>query len=106
MSISQVAEKIEAEDKAQIYQAIGVVTGVLDISNIEKPTLSIEEQIYPVVVTPRALWQHQSGEAKSFMAHPKIMSAKLGFNLLSVRSRPPETHVFTLKGCWEEKENH
>jgi hypothetical protein len=41
MSINQVAEKIETqvpEAKAQAYQAIGYVTGVLDISDFKKPT--------------------------------------------------------------------
>jgi hypothetical protein len=108
MSINQVAEKIETEEieaKAQIYQAIGVVTGVLNISNIKKPTLLIEEHTYPVSVESRAFWKHQPGEIKSFLAYPKIIDEKLGFILLWVKSQAPETHIFTLKGCWEEEEN-
>jgi hypothetical protein len=108
MSINQVAEKIETQEieaKAQIYQAIGVVTGVLNISNSKKPTLLIEEHTYRVSVNQRAFWKHQPGESKSFLAYPKIMDGKLGFILLWVKSQAPETHIFTLKGCWEEKEN-
>jgi hypothetical protein len=105
MSINQVAEKIETEAKAQIYQAIGVVTGVLNISNIKKPTLLIEEHTYPVSVESRAFWKHQAGEIKSFPAYPKIIDGKLGFILLRVKSQAPETNIFTLKGCWEEEEN-
>jgi hypothetical protein len=108
MSINQVAEKIETQEieaKAQIYQAIGVVTGVLNISNSKKPTLLIEEHTYRVSVNQRAFWKHQPGESKSFLAYPKIIDGKLGFILLWVKSQAPETHIFTLKGCWEEKEN-
>jgi hypothetical protein len=108
MSINQVAEKIETEEaeaKAQIYQAIGVVTGVLNISNIKKPTLLIEEHTYPVSVESRAFWKHQAGEIKSFPAYPKIIDGKLGLILVRVKSQAPETNIFTLKGCWEEEEN-
>jgi hypothetical protein len=108
MSINQVAEKIETQEieaKAQIYQAIGVVTGVLNISNSKKPTMLIEEHTYRVSVNQRAFWKHQPGESKSFLAYPKIIDGKLGFILLWVKSQAPETHIFTLKGCWEEKEN-
>jgi hypothetical protein len=108
MSINQVAEKIETQEteaKAQIYQAIGVVTGVLNISNSKKPTLLIEERTYPVSVAPRAFWKHEPGEIKSFLAYPSITDGKLGFILLWVKSQVPETHIFTLKGCWEEEEN-
>jgi hypothetical protein len=108
MSINQVAEKIETQEteaKAQIYQAIGVVTGVLNISNIKKPTLLIEEHTYRVSVDPRAFWKHQPGESKSFLTYPKIIDGKLGFALLWVKTQPPSSHIFTLKGCWEEKDN-
>jgi hypothetical protein len=108
MSINQVAEKIETQEteaKAQIYQAIGVVTGVLNISDSKKPTLLIEEHTYPVSVNQRAFWKHQAGEIKSFPAYPKIIDGKLCFILLRVKSQAPEISIFTLKGCWEEEEN-
>jgi hypothetical protein len=108
MSNNQVAEKIETQEieaKAQIYQAIGVVTGVLNISDSKKPTLLIEEHTYRVSVNQRAFWKHEPGEIKSFLAYPSITDGKLGFILLWVKGQAPETHIFTLKGCWEEEEN-
>jgi hypothetical protein len=108
MSINQVAEKIETqvpEAKAQAYQAIGYVTGVLDISDFKKPTLLIKEHTYPVSFDPRALWKHKPGEIKSFLTYPKTIDEKLGFALLWVKIQPPKTNTFTLKGCWEEEEN-
>jgi hypothetical protein len=108
MSINQVAEKIETQvpgAKAQIYQAVGTVTGVLNISDSKKPTLLIEEHTYRVSVHQRAFWKHQPGEIKSFLTYPKIIDGKLGFALRWVKSQAPESHIFILKGCWEEEEN-
>jgi hypothetical protein len=108
MSINQVAEKIETqvpEAKAQAYQAIGYVTGVLDISDFKKPTLLIKEHTYPVSFDPRAFWKHKPGEIKSFLTYPKTIDEKLGFALLWVKNQPPKTNTFTLKGCWEEEDN-
>jgi hypothetical protein len=108
MNINQVAEKIETQEteaKTQIYQAIGVVTGVLNISDSKNRTLSVGEHTYPVSVATRAFWKHEPGEIKSFLAYPSIIDGKLGFILLWVKSQAPETHIFTLKGCWEEEEN-
>jgi hypothetical protein len=108
MNINQVAEKIETQEteaKAQIYQAIGFVTGVLNISDSKKPTLLIKEHSYPVLVESRAFWKHKPGEIKSFLAHPKTIGEKLGLVLLRVKIEPPKTNTFTLKGCWEEEEN-
>jgi hypothetical protein len=108
MSINQVAEKMETqvpEAKAQAYQAIGYVTGVLDISDFKKPTLLIKEHTYPVSFDPRAFWKHKPGEIKSFLTYPKTIDEKLGFALLWVKNQPPKTNTFTLKGCWEEEDN-
>jgi hypothetical protein len=108
MSINQVAEKIETQvpgAKAQIYQAVGTITGVLNISDSKKPTLLIEEHTYRVSVHQRAFWKHQPGEIKSFLTYPKIIDRKLGFALRWVKSQAPESHIFILKGCWEEEEN-
>jgi hypothetical protein len=108
MSINQVAEKIEAQEteaKGQIYQAIGVVTGILNISDSKKPTLLIGEHTYRVLVNQRAFWKHQPGESKSFLTYPKVIDGKLGFALLWVKSQSPETNIFTLSGCWEEEDN-
>jgi hypothetical protein len=108
MSINQVAEKIETQEteaKTQIYQAIGVVTGVLNISDSKNRTLSVGEHTYRVSVNQRAFWKHEPGEIKSFLAYPSVTDGKLGFILLWVKSQAPETNIFTLKGCWEDEEN-
>ena len=87
------------EQAERIYQAIGTVEGILELSD-SRALLYIGETAFPVSVSPLVLKKHTPGEVQRFRAYPKLRQGKPSFSLASVTESPASS--FILKGCWQD----
>ena len=83
------------EQAERIYQAIGTVEGILELSD-SRALLHIGETAFPVSVSPLVLKKHTPGEVQRFRAYPKLWQGKPSFSLASVTESPASS--FILKG--------
>jgi hypothetical protein len=63
----------------RIFQAVGVVTGLLDLSNPLCPVLLVDNYSYPVSVSSKVLEQHQPGSIQIFTIYPWLFAGKLEY---------------------------
>lgn len=87
------------EPTQRIYQAIGTVDGILELSD-SRALLHMEETAIPVSVYPLVLKKHTPGEIQRFRAYPKLWQGKPSFSLVCVTESP--VSPFVLKGCWQD----
>ena len=80
------------------YQAIGIVEGILEI-NEDQDNLVIGETVYPVTSTKKIHLKHLLGQSQHFRVYPNKRDEQLAFKVINVVDAAPS--VFTLKGCWE-----
>jgi hypothetical protein len=83
---------------SRIFQAVGVVTGVLDLSDPLYPVLLVDNYSYPVTVRSKVLELHQPGSIQIFTVYPQLFREKLGFSLRNINPLAVDYH--SLKGCW------
>ena len=86
----------------RIYQAIGVVEGILEIDDL-RGSLFIGETVYPTTFSNKVRLKHQPGVSQHFKVYPNIRDGQLAFKLIYVLGTVPT--VFKLNGCWEIHED-
>jgi hypothetical protein len=84
----------------KIYQAIGTISGILELTESQYSSLTVGDQTYCVIVSRKVKEKHQPGQLQGFRVYPSIIEGKLGFNLLGVMAEAPERSLMILKGCW------
>jgi hypothetical protein len=87
-------------DKPKMYQAIGIISGVLELMQPPYSNLVVGDHIYPVTVSRKAEARYEPGQLQNFKVYPLITEGKLGFSLLRVIKEAPEKSGMNLKGCW------
>jgi hypothetical protein len=87
-------------DKPKTYQAIGIISGTLELMQPPYSNLVVGEHTYFVTVSQKAEVKHERGQIQNFKVYPLITKGKLGFSLLRVIKEAPERSGMTLKGCW------
>jgi hypothetical protein len=87
-------------DKPKMYQAIGIISGVLELMQPPYSNLVVGDHTYSVTVSQKAEVKHEPGQLQNFKVYPLITKGKLGFSLLRVIKEAPEKSGMTLKGCW------
>ena len=85
-----------------IYQAIGIVEGILEI-NEGQDHLIIEERVYPATTKKKTRLKHLLGQTQNFRVYPNLWEGQLAFKVIHVTDKPPG--LFTLKGCWESRDD-
>lgn len=93
-------EESQILDKPKMYQAVGIINGILELTQSQYSSLIVGEHTYSVTVSRKVEGKHQSGQIQSFKVYPSIIEGKLGFNLLKVIDEVAERSVMVLKGCW------
>jgi hypothetical protein len=89
----------KTEQTERIYQAIGTVEGLLELSD-SRPLLHMGETSFPVFVSPLVLKKHIPAEIQRFRAYPKLWQGKPSFHLTCVTESP--VSPFILKGYWQD----
>jgi hypothetical protein len=84
----------------KIYQAIGTINGILELTESQYSSLTVGDQTYCVILSRKVKEKHQPGQLQGFRVYPSIIEGKLGFNLLGVIAEAPERSLMILKGCW------
>jgi hypothetical protein len=84
----------------KIYQAIGTINGILELTESQYSSLTVGDQTYCVILSRKVKEKHQPGQLQWFRVYPSIIEGKLGFNLLGVIAEAPERSLMILKGCW------
>jgi hypothetical protein len=87
-------------DKPKMYQAIGIISGVLELMQPPYSNLVVGDHTYSVTVSQKAEVKHEPGQLQNFKVYPLMTKGKLGFSLLRVIKEAPERSEMTLKGCW------
>jgi hypothetical protein len=87
-------------DKPKIYQAIGIISGILELTQSQYSSLTVGDYTYCVIVCWKVKEKHQWGQIQNFKVYPLIIEGKLGFSLRQVIKKVPEKSVFFLKECW------
>jgi hypothetical protein len=87
-------------EKRKIYQAIGIISGMLVLTESQYSILTIGEHTYTVTVSRNVEEKHEPGQLQSFKVYPTIIEGQLGFSLREVIKKAPEKAVIFLKGCW------
>jgi hypothetical protein len=87
-------------DKPKTYQAIGIISGTLELMQPPYSNLVVGDHTYSVTVSQKAEVKHEPGQLQNFKVYPLITKGKLGFSLLRVIKEAPERSGMTLKGCW------
>ena len=85
-----------------IYQAIGIVEGILEI-NESQDHLIIGERVYPATTKKKTRLKHLPGQIQHFRVYPNVWGGQLAFKVIHVTDKPPG--LFTLKGCWESRDD-
>ena len=85
-----------------IYQAIGIVEGILEI-NESHDNLVIGERVYPATSNKKTRLKHLPGRTQNFRVYPNLRDGQLAFRVINVTDKTPG--IFTLKGCWESRED-
>jgi hypothetical protein len=94
-------EESQIIDKPKIYQALGIVSGILELTEDRYCSLMIGEKSYAVTVSPKVWEKHQPGQLQNFKIYPAIRDRELGFSLRLITQKMPRESGIILKGCWE-----
>jgi hypothetical protein len=94
-------EEQQIADKPKIYQALGIVSGILELTEDRYSSLLIGEQTYFATVSPKVRGKHQPGQLQNFKIYPAIRKKELGFSLRLITQKAPRESGIILKGCWE-----
>jgi hypothetical protein len=87
-------------EKRKIYQAIGIISGILELTESQYSILTVGDYTYSVTVSRNVEEKHEPGQLQSFKVYPTIIEGQLGFSLREVIKKAPEKAVIFLKGCW------
>jgi hypothetical protein len=89
-------------DKPKIYQALGIISGILELMRPPYSNLIVGDHTYSVTVSQKAEEKYEPGQLQNFKVYPLVTKGKLGFSLLRVIKEAPERSRsgMTLKGCW------
>jgi hypothetical protein len=93
-------EENQIVEKRKIYQAIGIISGILELRQSQYSILTIGDYTYSVKVSWNVEEKHEPGQLQSFKVYPLIIEGQLGFSLREVIKKAPEKAVIFLKGCW------
>jgi hypothetical protein len=88
-------------DEPKIYQALGIVSGILELAEERYSSLLVGEETYLAIVFRKVRENHQPGQLQNFKIYPIIVEGKLGFKLRLVMQEVPREAGIILKGCWE-----
>jgi hypothetical protein len=88
-------------DEPKIYQALGIISGILELKEERYSSLLIGEETYLSTVSKKVWENHQPGELQNFKVYPIIVEGKLGFELRLVMQEVPREAGIVLRGCWE-----
>jgi hypothetical protein len=94
-------EETQIIDKPKIYQALGIVSGILELTEEHYSSLLIGEQTYFATVSQKVRKKHQPGQLQNFKIYPAIREGKLGFSLRAVTQKAPREAGILIRGCWE-----
>jgi hypothetical protein len=94
-------EETQIIDKPKIYQALGIVSGILELTEDHYSSLLIGEQTYFATISPKVREKHQPGQLQNFKIYPAIREKELGFSLRLVTPKAPREAGILLRGCWE-----
>jgi hypothetical protein len=88
-------------DEPKIYQALGIISGILELKEERYSSLLIGEETHLVTVSKKVWKNHQPGQLENFKIYPIIVEGKLGFKLRLVIEEVRIEAGIILKGCWE-----
>jgi hypothetical protein len=88
-------------EKRKIYQALGILSGILELSEDHWSSLLVRGQTYSVTVSRKVREKHQPGQLQNFKIYPAISEGELGFSLRLVTQTAPREVGMLLRGCWE-----
>ncbi len=91
-------------DKPKIYQAVGIISGILELTEGGQSNVLVGEQTYFVTFSPKVREKHQPGQLQNFKIYPAMREKELGFRLRIVTQTAPREPGIILKGCWETHE--
>jgi hypothetical protein len=94
-------EDTQIVEKPKIYQAIGIISGILELTEGGQSSVLVGEQIYLVTFSPKVRGKHQPGQLQNFKIYPAMREKELGFRLRTVTQTAPRESGIILKGCWE-----
>jgi hypothetical protein len=94
-------EDTQIVEKPKIYQAIGIISGILELTEGGQSSVLVGEQIYFVTFSPKVRGKHQPGQLQNFKIYPAMREKELGFRLRTVTQTAPRESGIILKGCWE-----
>jgi hypothetical protein len=88
--------------EAKIYQALGIISGILELKRPPYSNLIVGDHTYSVTVSQKAEEKYEPGQLQNFKVYSLVTKGKLGFSLLRVIKEAPERSRsgMTLKGCW------
>jgi hypothetical protein len=92
-------EETQIIDKPKIYQALGIVSGILELTEGHYSSLLIGEQTYFATVSPKVRKKNQPGQLQNFKIYPAIREGKLGFSLRTVTQKAPREQEYSLEGA-------
>jgi hypothetical protein len=95
-------EDVQTTEKPKIYQALGIVSGILELMRPPCSNLIVGDHTYSVTVSQKAEEKYELSQLQNFKVYPFVTKGKLGFSLLRVVKEAPERSRsgMTLKGCW------
>jgi hypothetical protein len=88
-------------EKRKIYQALGILSGILELSEGHWSSLLVRGQTYSVTASKKVREKHQPGQLQNFKIYPAISEGELGFSLRLVTQTAPRAAGILLRGCWE-----
>jgi hypothetical protein len=95
-------EDVQTIEKPKIYQALGIISGILELMRPPYSNLIVGDHTYSVTVSQKAEEKYEPGQLQNFKVYPLVTKGKLGFSLLMAIKEAPERSRsgMTLKGCW------
>jgi hypothetical protein len=95
-------EDVQTIEKPKIYQALGIISGILELMRPPYSNLIVGDHTYSVTVSQKAEEKYEPGQLQKFKVYPLVTKGKLGFSLLRVIKEAPERSRsgMTVKGCW------
>jgi hypothetical protein len=88
-------------EKRKIYQALGILSGILELAEDHWSSLLVRGQTYSVTVSKKVREKHLPGQLQNFKIYPAILEGELGFSLRLVTQTAPREVGMLLRGCWE-----
>ncbi len=93
-------EEAQILEKRKTYQAIGTISGILELTKDVYSNLIVGEDTCCVMVSRRVEGEHQPGKLQGFKVYPSTIEEKLGFSLRRVMGKAPRKSGMVLKGLW------